>query len=95
MRARLKRRRKAFGDGSDFVYVHVEAPDECGHRGEIENKVYLIEKISEEILRPVYGYLRKRGEDFKIMVLPDHPHSARDTHTLLRARAVLHLRQPP
>ena len=65
--------KKAFGDGSDFVYVHVEAPDECGHRGEIENKVYSIEKISEEILRPVYGYLRKRGEDFKIMVLPDHP----------------------
>ena len=65
--------KKAFGDGSDFVYVHVEAPDECGHRGEIENKVYSIEKISEEILRPVYGYLRKCGEDFKIMVLPDHP----------------------
>ena len=65
--------KKAFGDGSDFVYVHVEAPDECGHRGEIENKVYSIEKISEEILRPVYGYLRECGEDFKIMVLPDHP----------------------
>ena len=39
------------------------------HRSDYE----LIEKISEEILRPVYGYLRKRGEDFKIMVLPDHP----------------------
>lgn len=51
----------------------MEAPDECGHRGEIENKVYSIEKISEEILRPVYGYLRECGEDFKIMVLPDHP----------------------
>ena len=65
--------KKAFGDGSDFVYVHVEAPDECGHHGEIENKVYSIEKISEEILRPVYEYLRECGEDFKIMVLPDHP----------------------
>lgn len=63
----------AFEGGSDFVYVHVEAPDECGHRGEIENKVYSIGKISELILRPVYDYLSKCGEDFKILVLPDHP----------------------
>lgn len=64
---------KAFEDGSDFVYVHVEAPDECGHRGEIDIKPLAIEKISELILRPVYTYLCGCGDDFKILVLPDHP----------------------
>lgn len=64
---------KCFEDGCDFVYVHVEAPDECGHRGEIENKVYSVEKIDELILGPVLNYLENCGEDFKILVLPDHP----------------------
>ena len=64
---------KAYEDGSDFVYIHVEAPDECGHRGEWDIKPVAISKISELILRPVYEYLRASGEDFRIMVLPDHP----------------------
>ncbi len=63
----------AFKNGSDFVYIHVEGPDECGHRGEIENKVMSIEKIDSLILGPVYDYLKGCGEDFKILVLPDHP----------------------
>ncbi len=64
---------QAFKDGSDYVYVHVEGPDECGHRAEIENKVRAIELIDQKILAPVYKYLKNSGEDFKIMVLPDHP----------------------
>ncbi len=64
---------KAFDDGADLVYVHVEAPDECGHRAEIDNKVLSIELIDEKILAPVYAYLQASGEDFKILVLPDHP----------------------
>ncbi len=64
---------QAFRDGADFVYVHVEGPDECGHRAEIENKVLSIELIDQKILAPVYAYLSSTGEDFKIMVLPDHP----------------------
>ena len=64
---------ECFKDGADFVYVNVEAPDECGHRGEIENKVYSIEKIDKLILAPVLEYLENCGDDFKIMVLPDHP----------------------
>lgn len=64
---------KCFENGCDFVYVHVEAPDECGHRGEIENKVYSVEKIDELILAPVLKYLEGCGEDFKVLVLPDHP----------------------
>lgn len=63
----------AFENERDFVYIHVEAPDECGHRAELDNKVLSIEKIDELILRPVYDYLVSTGEDFKIMVLPDHP----------------------
>ena len=64
---------KAFSDGYDLVYVHVEGPDECGHRAETENKVLSIELIDQKILKPVYEYLESTGEDFKIMVLPDHP----------------------
>ena len=64
---------KAFSDGYDYVYVHVEAPDECGHRAETENKVLSIEKIDAEILAPVLSYLKSSGEDYRIMVLPDHP----------------------
>ena len=63
----------AFRRDRDFVYVHVEAPDECGHRGEIENKVLAVEKIDSLILAPVYEYLKNSGEDFKILCLPDHP----------------------
>ena len=64
---------KAFADGCDYVYIHVEAPDECGHRAETENKVLSIEKIDSEILAPVLSYLQGCGEDYRIMVLPDHP----------------------
>ena len=63
----------AFKRGREFVYVHVEAPDECGHRGEFDVKHLAIEKIDREILAPVLEYLEGCGDDFKIMVLPDHP----------------------
>ena len=63
----------AFESGVEFVYVHVEGPDECGHRGEIDNKVLSIELIDQKILKPVYEYLVNSGDDFKILVLPDHP----------------------
>ena len=74
---------KAFENGSDFVYVHVEAPDECGHRAELENKILSVELIDEKILTPVYEYLKSTGEDFRVMVLPDHPTPIRlRTHTI-------------
>ena len=73
----------AFKNGADLVYVHVEAPDECGHRAETDNKVLSIELIDEKILKPVYEYLMASGEDFKIMILPDHPTPVRlRTHTI-------------
>lgn len=61
-----------FKNGADFVYVHVEAPDECGHRGEVENKVKAIELIDKHILAPVTEYL-KSVDDFAVLVCPDHP----------------------
>ena len=74
---------EAFKNGSDYVYIHVEAPDECGHRAETENKVLSIELIDQKILKPVYEYLESLGEPYKIMVLPDHPTPIRlRTHTI-------------
>lgn len=61
-----------FKKGADLVYIHVEAPDECGHRGEIENKVKAIEMIDEHILAPVVEFL-KGYDDFAVLVCPDHP----------------------
>lgn len=62
-----------FKNGQDFVYIHVEAPDECGHRGEAENKVKSIELIDEKVLTPVVEFLRETGEDFSVLLCPDHP----------------------
>lgn len=62
----------AFARGQDLVYVHVEAPDECGHRGETTNKVRAIELIDGKILGPVRKALEAQG-DYRILVLPDHP----------------------
>ena len=56
----------------DFVYIHLEAPDECGHRNEPENKVTAIEIIDEKILGRIIPALDEY-DDYKVMVLPDHP----------------------
>ena len=61
-----------FKNGADLVYIHVEAPDECGHRGEIENKVKAIEMIDEHILGPVVEFL-KGYDEFAVLVCTDHP----------------------
>lgn len=58
--------------GVDFVYLHFEAPDECGHRNEPENKVRSIELIDEQVLSVILPELEKY-DDYKIMILPDHP----------------------
>jgi len=63
---------KALQTDSDFVYIHIEAPDECGHRGEMENKVHSLELIDQKILRPLMAGCDLLG-DYSIMVLPDHP----------------------
>jgi len=59
-------------DGLDFVYVHVEAPDECGHRGEHDNKVKSIEYLDKRLVKRLYDGLVNAGEDFNMLILPDH-----------------------
>lgn len=51
----------------------MEAPDECGHHGDAEHKIYSIEQIDEKVVKPVIEELTARGERFKILVCPDHP----------------------
>ena len=58
--------------GKDFVYVHVEAADECGHRGEIENKVLSIERL-DAMTKTIIAALENAGEEYSILVMPDHP----------------------
>ena len=62
---------KLFEDGTDLVYIHMEAPDECGHRGEVENKIKSIEMIDELVVGPMLHYLK--GTPHSILVMPDHP----------------------
>jgi proposed homoserine kinase len=60
-------------DGFDFVYVHIEAPDEMGHQGSYEKKVQAIQYIDENVVKHVTEELENKGIDFRILVLPDHP----------------------
>ena len=60
-------------EGYDFVYVHVEAPDEMVHQGSVERKVQAIQYLDERVIKPVYEQLKSSGEPFRMLVLPDHP----------------------
>lgn len=60
-------------EGYDFAYIHVEAPDEMGHQGSVERKVKAIECLDSRIIKPVREGLEAAGEDFRMLVLPDHP----------------------
>ena len=69
-------------DGYDFVYVHIEAPDEMGHQGSVADKIASIEYIDEQVIGPVAEALKKGGMDFRMLVMPDHPTPVRvRTHT--------------
>ncbi len=60
-------------EGYDFAYIHVEAPDEMGHQGSVERKVQAIEYLDERIIRYVKEAMDASGEDYRMLVLPDHP----------------------
>ena len=69
-------------DGCDFVYIHVEAPDEMAHQGLTGEKVKSIEYLDSRVLAPVWKAVRDAGEECRILVLPDHPNLLRlRTHT--------------
>ena len=57
----------------DFIYLHMEAPDECGHHGDTKNKIFSIEQIDELVVKPVIEGLKATGEDFAVLICPDHP----------------------
>lgn len=59
--------------GYDFVYIHVEAPDEMGHQGSVEKKVQSIEYLDKRVIRPVVEAMDASGEDYRLLILPDHP----------------------
>ncbi|MBR5478958.1 MAG: cofactor-independent phosphoglycerate mutase [Clostridia bacterium] len=70
-------------DADDFVFIHVEAPDECGHDGDTELKIKSIERIDEDILKPVLEKLAKSGEPYRILLMPDHATPiVKRTHTI-------------
>lgn len=64
---------KALTDGLDFVYIHMEAPDECGHHGDAEHKIYSIEQIDGVVIPTIISALEKAGGHYAILVCPDHP----------------------
>lgn len=69
-------------DDYDFVYIHVEAPDEMGHQGSVERKVQAIEYLDEKVIKPVVESLQSKNVDFRMLILPDHPTPIRvRTHT--------------
>ncbi len=63
----------ALKDGLDYVYVHMEAPDECGHHGDAEHKIFSIEQIDSLVVKPIMEYLESCGQPFAVLVAPDHP----------------------
>ena len=69
-------------DGYDFAYIHVEAPDEMGHQGSVERKVKAVELLDSEVIGPVVAKMEAAGEEFRLLVLPDHPTPiCKRTHT--------------
>lgn len=77
-------------EGYDFVYVHLEAPDEMGHQGSVKKKVKAIECLDSRIIKPIVEGLEAAGEAFRVVILPDHPtpicirtHSAENVPYLL------------
>ena len=69
-------------EGNDFVYVHLEAPDEMGHQGLVEEKVTSIEYLDSRVIAPIKQAMEQAGENFRMLILPDHPTPIRvRTHT--------------
>ena len=71
-RGKAKATIEEYKKGQDFVYLHLEAPDECSHQGDLEGKVKSLEMIDELVLAPILEYLYSNGEAFKVLIVPDH-----------------------
>jgi 2,3-bisphosphoglycerate-independent phosphoglycerate mutase len=60
-------------NNQDFVYIHIEAPDEMGHQGSTVNKIKAIEYIDKRVIGVVKEQLHKQGVDYRMLIMPDHP----------------------
>jgi len=60
-------------DGNDFVYIHMEAPDECGHQGDAPNKKLSVELIDKKVVGWLADKLKADGIDYRMLIMPDHP----------------------
>ena len=63
---------EAYRNGKNFIYMHIEGTDECSHQGDLAGKIKCAEDIDSKVVKPIYEYLRDSGDDFKILVIPDH-----------------------
>ncbi len=69
-------------EGYDFAYIHVEAPDEMGHQGNLSNKVKSIELLDQRVIRVVKEEMDLRNAEYRMLIMPDHPTPIRlRTHT--------------
>ncbi len=64
---------KALSSGVDYLYLHLEAPDECSHQGELKEKIHSLELIEQEVIAPIIESMQENMEDFRMLILPDHP----------------------
>lgn len=73
---------REFEKGKDFVFIHIEAPDECSHQGNLAGKIRSIELIDSLVVKTVIEGLERMDNDYSVMVLPDHPTPIlKKTHT--------------
>jgi 2,3-bisphosphoglycerate-independent phosphoglycerate mutase len=70
-RAKSRYALEALMEGADFVFVHVEAPDEAGHQGDVKEKIRAVERFDGDVVGPLLEGMR-RWKEWALMVLPDH-----------------------
>lgn len=63
----------ALKNGNDYVYIHMEAPDECGHQGDLDHKILSIELIDSLVVKYIKEEMDKSGEAYTMLITPDHP----------------------
>lgn len=59
--------------GDDFAAVHIEAPDEMSHAGDLSSKLEAIQNVEYRVVAPIISEMTRRGEDFRLLIMPDHP----------------------
>ena len=63
----------ALCSGADFVFIHMEAPDECGHQADAEGKKRSIELIDELVVGKLLRELYRTNDEYRMLIMPDHP----------------------